>query len=94
MQTEQEGLIARIRQMRRMSTARERTGKASSEPPPDRIQVLEARVAHLEQLVQGLQDSVHRESDRHARLIADLQDQVEPRAMRAAIARDTRERGL
>ena len=60
----------------------------------NRIQALEARVAHLERLLEGLQDSVHRESERHARLIAGLQTQVQPEAMGAALAENTRDRGL
>jgi len=51
-------------------------------------------MAHLEQLVEGLQDSVHRESERHAKLIAELQAQVEPGAMSAALAENARDRGL
>jgi len=95
MQSEHEGLVARIRQVRRAALARNRPADpAPAEPQPSRLELLEARVGHLEQLVEGLQDSVHRESDRHARLIAELQDQVEPGAMSAALARDARERGL
>jgi hypothetical protein len=37
---------------------------------------------------------VHRESERHAKLIAELQNQVEPRAMGASLAKDVRNRGL
>ena len=48
----------------------------------------------LEKLIEGLQDSVHRESERQGRLIAELQEQVEPGAMGAALSRDARERGL
>jgi hypothetical protein len=51
-------------------------------------------VAHLEQLLEGLQDSVHRESGRHARLIAELQAQVQPGSMGAALAEDARNRRL
>ena len=51
-------------------------------------------MAHLERLVEGLQDSVHRESDRHSKMIAELQAQVEPAAMSAALADDARHRGL
>ena len=90
---EREGLIARIRQMRRAAAARERPNSDEG-PDVDRVQALEARVAHVEQLLEGLQDSVHRESERHAKLIAELQDQVRPEAMRAALAEDTRSRGL
>jgi hypothetical protein len=51
-------------------------------------------MAHLERLVEGLQDSVHRESERHAKLIAGLQADVQPGAMGAALAEDARDRGL
>lgn len=69
--SDREGLIARIRQVRRLATARDRPKSDAGDPQAERLQALEARVAHLEQLVEGLQDSVHRESERHARLIAD-----------------------
>lgn len=107
---EREGLIARIRQLRRLTALRER---ADSEPhrshgdhqqsqrsQTDRLQTLEAlraleaRVAHLERLLEGLQDSVHRESERHRQLIAELQAQVAPATMAATLAEDARKRGL
>ena len=91
---DRDGLIARIRQIRRSAAARERPTSGASSPQPDRLQVLEARVAHLEQQLEGLQDSVHRESQRHAALIAELQAQVQPRAIGAALANDARNRGL
>jgi hypothetical protein len=91
---DREGLIARIRQIRRPDAARERPTRDPSDPQTDRLRALEARVAHLEQLLEGLQDSVHRESDRHAKLIADLQNQVQPGPMGAALAEDARSRGL
>lgn len=90
---DREGLIARIRQVRRVAVARDETQVDEGDPQPE-LQALETRVAHLERLVQGLQDSVYRESERHAKLIAELQTQVEPGTMRAAIADDARTRGL
>jgi hypothetical protein len=91
---EREGLIARIRQMRRQAAAAEKPSAVTTGPDPDAIHLLEARIAHLEQLVEGLQDSVHRESARQAKLIADLEARIQPSAMGAALSRDTRERGL
>jgi uncharacterized coiled-coil protein SlyX len=91
---DREGLIARIRQVRRLSTARDRPNTDSSAPQPDRLEALETRMAHLEQLVEGLQDSVHRESERHSKLITELQAQIQPSAISAALAEDARERGL
>ena len=91
---QRDGLIARIRQVRRLAPVGDRSKGQTEDSQSDRLQALEKRMAHLEQLVQGLQDSVHRESERHAKLIADLQAQVEPGAMNAALADDARNRGL
>lgn len=92
--SERDRLITRIRQVRRLATLRDRPSSEASEPQPDRLQALEARVAHLEHQLEGLQDSVHRESERHAKLIAELESRVEPGAMSAALAEDARNRGL
>lgn len=93
--SEREGLIARIRQVRRSAPrADASTRRATVDTQDDRVPVLEAKVAHLERLVEGLQDSVHRESERHGKLIAELQAQVQPGAMGSALAEDARSRGL
>jgi uncharacterized coiled-coil protein SlyX len=92
---ERDGLIARIRQLGRSGASADAAAQRSTVDPRDeRVDALEARIAHLERLVEGLQDSVHRESDRHAKLIAELQGQVQPGAMGAALAEDARSRGL
>lgn len=90
-----EGLITRIRQVRRLAALREqRSADAETSDSSTRLGALEARVEHLERMVEGLQDSVHRESDRHAKLIAELQAQIQPEAMGPALADDARKRGL
>ena len=62
---EREGLIARIRQTRRSSAGTDQQALPStSRPGSDELRALEVRIVHLEQVVQGLQDSVHRESAR------------------------------
>jgi hypothetical protein len=92
---EGEGLITRIRQIRRSAAASEKPSAAAPATPDAAvIRSLEARVAHLEQLLEGLQDSVHRESQRQAKLIAELQAQIQPAAIGAALSKDARERGL
>lgn len=98
---EREGLIARIRQVRRAAASADASARRSTGEPKDgggtgddRLDALEARIAHLERLLEGLQDSVHRESERHARLIAELQAQIQPGTMGAALAQDARSRGL
>jgi hypothetical protein len=90
--SERDGLIARIRQVRRASTRAD--APAASGTRDERVDALEVRIKHLEQQVEGLQDSVYRESERHAKLITDLQAQIQPGAMGAALAEDARSRGL
>ncbi len=48
----------------------------------------------MEQLVQGLQDSVHRESTRLNERIAELDARIQPSALARALSEDARERGL
>ena len=89
------GLIARIRQIRRMD---ERSA-AGTRSTPERSEAqglapLEHRVAQLEQLVYGLQDAVHRESTRQAQRIAELEARIEPGALGKALSKDARNRGL
>jgi predicted methyltransferase MtxX (methanogen marker protein 4) len=92
---EREGLIARIRQVRRAAAASvERARPSTTDSDAERVHALERRVADLEELVQGLQDSVYRESLRQSELISKLQSQVQPAAIAAALSKDARERGL
>jgi hypothetical protein len=67
--------------------------EASAEDPAT-ISSLQARVAHLEQLLVGLQDAVHREQTRQHRRISELEARTEPAALAVALNRDERERGL
>lgn len=92
---ERERLIARIRQIRRAS----KPDDVATHPPPfdpmrDQVRALETRVEHLEKMVQGLQDAVHRESSRHAKRIAELEARIQPATLGRALSDDARERGL
>ena len=92
---EREGLIARIRQIRRVpEPPPPRPRSSPSGPDNQELHDLEDRVAHLEQLVQGLQDSVHRESKRQADRIADVEAQIRPAALAKSLSEDARNRGL
>jgi len=92
---ELEGLIARIRQIRGgAETADQQEASPGVDRGQDRLRVLEARVAQLEQLVQGLQDSVHREASRQAKRIAELEARTQPAALGKALSEDARARGL
>jgi hypothetical protein len=91
---DRERLLRRIRQIRRSDADREQKEAAAPEPAEDTVRGLERRVEHLEQLLEGLQDSVHREFERHDDLIATLQNEIEPAALGASLAEDARNRGL
>jgi TolA-binding protein len=88
-------LIARIRQLRGEAERADQPGESPSvDSEEDRLRALEARVAQLEQLVQGLQDSVHRECSRQAKRIAELEARTQPGALGKALSEDARSRGL
>lgn len=99
---EPERFRARIRQVRRALAQSEVVTSARAVPArgfnlpgqPSDLGDLRARLAHLEQLVQGLQDSVHRESQRQERRLTDLEARLDPAALAAALSKDRRERGL
>jgi hypothetical protein len=60
----------------------------------DGLAALEGRVADLEDLVEGLQDAVHRDSVRRDEQAARLERKTEPRELARALSDDARERGL
>jgi ABC-type phosphate transport system auxiliary subunit len=92
---QREGLIARVRQIRLAAAAGDQRAIDSSDPRAAvTLEELERRIAHLEQQLRGLQDSVHRENVRHTSQLADLSARVEPAALAVALERDARERGL
>jgi vacuolar-type H+-ATPase subunit I/STV1 len=88
-------LIERITRMRRDAEGGESTKAAETTGTPEQqLAALERRVAHLEQLLEGLQDSVHRESSRQSRQLDELEAQLEPAALAVALEEDARRRGL
>jgi hypothetical protein len=92
---DRETLIARIRHLRRVAGAADAGPPvAPGSPDPLQLRTLEARIEHLERLVEGLQDSVHREFERESKRIAELEARIEPAALGAALSKDARERGL
>jgi TolA-binding protein len=96
---EREGLIARISQIRRATAdaADRRTSAdadAAKTTEQDQIRALGARVTELENMLQGLQDSVHRESLRTNKRITCLEAQIQPAALGRALSEDARQRGL
>ena len=59
-----------------------------------RLQRLERRMDQLEELVEGLQDAVHRESVRRDHEAAEVQRQMSPPELARALSEDARRRGL
>jgi hypothetical protein len=60
----------------------------------ERIAALERRIEHLEALVEGLQDAVHRETARQESEIGALERKTDAAEMRRSLDRHARERGL
>jgi uncharacterized coiled-coil protein SlyX len=77
----------------RRRRAREAKARGASESA-DPIRSLEQRVTHLEAMIEGLQDSVHRQTQRTQEQIDDLRHRTEPSEISRALSRDARERGL
>jgi hypothetical protein len=89
------GLMARIREIRRLNESSASGTRSTAERPDDHeLRLLGERVTQLEQLVQGLQDAVHRESRRQGERIAELEGRVQPAAIAKALSEDARKRGL
>jgi hypothetical protein len=59
-----------------------------------RLDSLERQVANLEELVEGLQDAVHRESTRRAHEVSELKRQMAPPELARALSEHARKRGL
>jgi hypothetical protein len=92
---ERDGLVSRIRQIRRASAASTPAPpSAESRLDPLQAEALEARIAHLEEMVEGLQDSVYREFQRETKRIGDLENRLDPTTLAVELSRDARERGL
>jgi uncharacterized coiled-coil protein SlyX len=92
-----EGLVARIQHLRRALPTPEGVrlpAGASGEPGADPIAELRTRLAHVEQMVQGLQDSVYREAQRQEKRLSDLEMRMDPAELAAALSKNARERGL
>jgi hypothetical protein len=62
--------------------------------PAERLDSLERRVMHLETMVEGLQDSVHREITRMNMDLDDLHARTDPASIRRALSDDARTHGL
>ena len=95
------GLLARVIERRRLENApaadERGTGVRSqgdAREPDERIAALESRLNHLEALVEGLQDAVHRDSTRYEHEIRELEQKIAPAEMSRSLAEHDRRHGL
>jgi uncharacterized coiled-coil protein SlyX len=79
-----------LRRIRRARAEKSRGASGSGDP----VRTLEERVTHLEAMIEGLQDAVHRDSRRTHDELDDLRRRMEPSEISRALSRDQRERGL
>jgi hypothetical protein len=84
--------LARLRSRKKAASGADAGGPEAA--MSQRLDAVEKRLEHLEAMVEGLQDSVHRESVRQAKKIDELQKSADPAAIRRALERDAREHGL
>jgi uncharacterized coiled-coil protein SlyX len=59
-----------------------------------RTEALEARVAHLEAALEGLQDAIYRQAQLGEEKLEDMRKRMEPGQMAIDLAEDARRRGL
>jgi hypothetical protein len=86
-------LLDRVVQQRRAVAAEPEV--AADEPDEGRrLEALADRVAHLEALVEGLQDSIHRDAVRRDRILEEIKETTEPATMMRSLERHSREQAL
>jgi hypothetical protein len=86
------GLLERVAQLGRRRRAADLAAPADAQER--RIEALEERVDQLEALLEGLQDSVHREAVREGGRVGALEKRTDPAEISRALSRDARERGI
>jgi predicted nucleic acid-binding Zn-ribbon protein len=77
--------------VRRLRDRLTRSAPARQDP---RLQRIEQRVEHLEALVEGLQDAVHRDSLRHEERMTEIERKTDPEILAKALSDDARRRGI
>jgi hypothetical protein len=98
MSGESERLVARIKTIRQSLPTPDVVTRLRQTPAgdsaPATLEDLQKRVAHLEQLVQGLQDSVYRETQRQDTRMAELEARLDPGALATALSQEAHDRRL
>jgi hypothetical protein len=63
-------------------------------PSADELSALHVRLDHLEAALEGLQDAVYRDAQRHARELAELRHEIQPAEMARSLSSEARRRGV
>ena len=87
-------VVERISRMWRTRSAERETGETPYPGWQGPLAALEARVEHLEALLEGFQDAVHRRAVQQDKQIAELGRRVEPDQIARELSEDARKRGL
>lgn len=85
-------LLDRVVQQRRRTVDQSESSEDKSRQ--DRLAALEDRVGHLERVLEGLQDSVHRVAVRQEQEMEALRQKVEPAQIARALGRHSQQQGL
>ena len=97
MSREHVGLLRRVSAlMRPVVGPRDEPAPAAQEDDPRGAAAagLEPRLAHLEALVEGLQDAVDRQARRHDEEMERLRESMQPEVLARSLSEDARRRGL
>ncbi len=97
MSREHVGLLRRVSSLMRpvVGPREERAAPAATEEPaPQSSDTIEPRLAHLESLVEGLQDAVDRQAHRYEEELDELRQSVQPEELAKSLSEDARRRGL
>jgi uncharacterized coiled-coil protein SlyX len=92
-----EQLVARLDRLRAPVRGARGTLTSADRADPEtdeRLRRLEARMSHLEATLEGLQDSVYRETSRLEESMADMRQRIEPHNLSQALSADARRRGV
>jgi uncharacterized coiled-coil protein SlyX len=88
-------IAARVTVLWRRRSGGGRSSAGSSDADwEQRLEMLEARIEHLEASLQGLQDAVYRQAVLEDKNIDELRRRTEPRQMARELSEDARRRGL
>ena len=88
-------ILDRVVSMRRPApAAADQAPAARQASSADELSALHVRLDHLEAALEGLQDAVYRDAQRHARELAELRHEIQPAEMARSLSTEARRRGV